>query len=186
MEWILSDKTEPEHVRRLSRGLTAEVIAGVAKVMSNLDLIYGASKIRIQTHCNTTIGKPGTLSVRLQPNHPTDDLEGVSASIYEGLSYGVGDAVIGINPVDDTVDNVIAIMNRFHEIKTKFSIPTQTCVLAHITTQMEEVKKGAPSYLFFQRIAGTEKGNRAFGISKELMDEALELIRTAAPLTDPT
>ncbi len=184
-EWILSDKTEAEHVRRLSRGLTAEVIAGVAKIMSNLDLIYGASKVRVQTHCNTTIGKPGTLSVRLQPNHPTDDLEGVTATIFEGLSYGVGDAVIGINPVDDTVDNVVAIMNRFHEIKTKFSIPTQTCVLAHITTQMEALKKGAPSDLFFQSIAGTEKGNRAFGISKELMDEALDLIRTRGTANGP-
>lgn len=177
-EWILSDGTSSEEVGRLGRGLTAEVIAGVAKLMSNLDLICGAAKIHVQAHCNTTIGMPGTLGVRLQPNHPTDDLDGVTASIYEGLSYGCGDAVIGINPVDDTVDNIIAILDRFHEIKTKFSIPTQTCALAHVTTQMEAVRRGAKVDLFFQSIAGSEKGNRAFGISKDMMDEALELIRS--------
>ena len=177
-EWLLSDEAEPETIRRLSRGLTAEVIAGVAKLMSNLDLITAARRVRVETHCNTTVGRPGTIAVRLQPNHPADDLDGVTASLYEGLSYGVGDAVIGINPVDDTVDNIGAILRRFHEIKTKYEIPTQTCALAHVTTQMEAVRKGAPVDLFFQSIAGSEKGNRAFGISMELIDEAAELIRS--------
>lgn len=175
-EWILSNETSSDQIRKVSRGLTSEMVAGVAKIMSNLDLIYGASKIRITAHCNTTIGLPGTLSIRLQPNHPTDDLKGVELSVYEGLSYGVGDAVIGLNPVEDTVDNVVNVLNLFQEIKQKWSIPTQSCVLAHVTTQMEAVKKGAPADLFFQSIAGSEKGNEAFGISVKLLDEAKDLV----------
>ncbi|MDR3320870.1 MAG: ethanolamine ammonia-lyase subunit EutB [Synergistaceae bacterium] len=175
-EWILDNGTSTEEIKRSSRGLTSEVVAGVAKLMSNLDLIYGASKIRVQAHCNTTIGVSGTLSARLQPNHPTDDLEGVTATIYEGLSYGVGDAVIGINPVDDTVDNVKRLLDRFGEIKAKFEIPTQFCVLAHVTTQMEAVRQGSPSDLFFQSVAGSQKGNEAFGVSTAVLDEALETI----------
>lgn len=176
-EWLLSNETSTEDIRRASRGLTSEVVAGVAKLMSNLDLIYCASKIRVQAHCNTTIGLPGTFSARLQPNHPTDDLEGVTAAVYEGLSYGVGDAVIGINPVDDTVDSVKNLLVRFAEIKDRFQIPTQCCVLAHVTTQMEAVRLGAPTDVFFQSIAGSQKGNEAFGISTKMMDEALEMIR---------
>ena len=174
-EWILDDKSTGEEIKRVARGLTSEMIAGVAKLMSNLDLIYGGSKVRVSARCNTVIGLPGTLSVRLQPNHPTDNIEGVVASIMEGLSYGAGDAVIGLNPVEDTVDNVMKILNRFDELKKKWEIPTQICVLAHVTTQMEAVKRGAPSDLFFQSIAGSEKGNEAFGISAELLDEAREL-----------
>ncbi len=184
-EWILSDEATPESIRRASRGLTSEVVAGVAKIMSNMDLMMGARKVRVVTHCNTTLGEPGTIGIRLQPNHPTDELEGITASIYEGLSYGAGDAVIGINPVDDTVDNIIAILNRFEEIKNKFGIPTQTCALAHITTQMEAVRRGAPADLFFQSIAGSEKGNRAFGISMALMDDALALLREKGTANGP-
>ena len=176
-EWILSNETCPSEIRRVSNGLTSEVIAGVAKLMSNLDLIYGASRLRVEAHCNTTIGKAGTFSARLQPNHPTDDLEGVTASLYEGLSYGVGDAVIGINPVDDTVDNIKRLLFRFAEVKERFQIPTQCCALAHVTTQMEAVRQGAPADMFFQSIAGTQKGNDAFGVTRELLDEALEMIR---------
>lgn len=184
-EWLLSDDSTPESIRRFSRGFTAEVVAGVAKIMSNMDLMTGARKVRVLTHCNTTLGEPGTIGIRLQPNHTTDELEGITASIYEGLSYGAGDAVIGINPVDDTVDNIYAILNRFEEIKQKFEIPTQTCALAHITTQMEAVKRGAPCDLFFQSIAGSEKGNRAFGISMELMDESLALLREKGTANGP-
>ena len=111
------------------------MVAAVAKIMSNLDLIYGAKKIKVTAHCNTTIGLPGTLSVRLQPNHPTDDPDGITASLMEGLSYGMGDAVLGLNPVDDSVESVIKVLNRFEEFKQKWKIPTQTCVLAHVTTQ---------------------------------------------------
>lgn len=184
-EWILSNETSSEDIRRISRGLTSEMVAAVAKLMSNLDLIYGASKIRVTAHCNTTIGLPGTMSFRLQPNHPTDNLKGIELSVYEGLSYGVGDAVIGLNPVEDTVDNVIGVLNLFAEIKEKWKIPTQSCVLAHVTTQMEAVRKGAPSDLFFQSIAGSQKGNEAFGISVALLDEAHDMITKYGTATGP-
>lgn len=174
-EWILSDEATGTDIRRVSRGLTSEMIAAVAKIMTNLDLIYGASKIRVSAHCNTTIGLPGTLSARLQPNHPTDNIDGVLAAIREGLTYGVGDAVIGLNPVEDTVDNVVKILTRFHEFMQKWEIPTQACVLAHVSTQMEAVRRGAPSDLFFQSVAGSQKGNEAFGISTAMLDEAKAL-----------
>ena len=119
----------------------SEVVAGVAKLMTNLDLVYGASKIRIQAHCNTTIGLPGTLSARLQPNHPADDIDGVTVSVFEGLSYGVGDAVIGLNPVDDTVGSVSRLLEMTYDVIQKWQIPTQNCLLAHVTTQMEAIRR---------------------------------------------
>ena len=169
-------KASPTELERLRRGLSSEVIAAVCKLMSNLDLIYAAAKMRVEATCVTTIGKPGTLSVRLQPNHPTDDVEGITASVLEGLSYGAGDAVIGLNPVDASCDSVQAILTRFEELKQKYRIPTQICVLAHITTQMEALRKGAPCDLMFQSIAGSEKANAAFGISAELIAEAKDLM----------
>lgn len=171
-EWILDENTTGDDIRRISRGLTSEMVAAVAKLMSNMDLIYGASKIRVTAHCNTTIGKPGTLSCRLQPNHPTDNPDGIMASVLEGLSYGAGDALIGLNPVDDSPESVAAILKRFDEIKHKYDIPTQICVLAHVTTQMQAMKLGAPTDLIFQSIAGSEKGNAAFGFSTETIEEA--------------
>lgn len=173
-EKILS--APPEEIARMRRGLSSEAIAAVCKLMSNLDLIYAAKKIRVTAECVTKIGLPGTLSVRLQPNHPTDDVEGITASTLEGLTYGAGDAVIGLNPVDASTASVIAILNRFAELKDKYQIPTQTCVLAHITTGMEAVQKGAPCDLMFQSIAGSEKGNAAFGISNSLIAEAKDLM----------
>ena len=175
-EYLLNDKTTGAEIRRISRGLTSEVVAGVCKLMGNLDLIYGASKIRVDAHCNTTIGKAGTLAARLQPNHPTDDPDGVLLSVYEGLSYCVGDAVIGLNPVDDTVANLDRILKMFAEVKNKWNIPTQCCVLGHVTTQMEAIRGGAPSDLCFQSIAGSQKGNEAFGISVAMLDEANDLM----------
>jgi ethanolamine ammonia-lyase large subunit len=174
-EWLLSDNTTGDMIRRASRGLTSEIVAGTAKLMSNMDLIYAASKVRVTARCNTTIGLDGTLAIRLQPNHTTDDIEGITSSVYEGLSFGAGDAVIGLNPVDDTVDNVKKILERFQEIKVKFDIPTQICVLGHVTTQMEAVRQGAPTDLIFQSIAGSQKGNETFGISAAMLDEALDL-----------
>ena len=174
-EWILDNNTTGEQIKRISKGLTSEVVAAVAKLMSNMDLVLGAKKIRVSAHCNTTIGLPGTLSIRLQPNHTTDNLDGIAISTYEGLSYGAGDAVIGLNPVDDTVDNVSRILNLFNDIKNKWEIPTQICVLAHVTTVMESVKKGAPTDLIFQSIAGSQKGNEAFGITADMLQEAREL-----------
>ena len=175
-EYILNDMTTGAQIRRISRGLTSEVVASVAKLMSNLDLVYGASKIRVEAHCNTTIGRAGTLAARCQPNHPTDDPDGVLLSAFEGLSYAVGDAVIGLNPVDDTVASISRILNMFAEIKSKWGIPTQCCVLGHVTTQMEAIRAGAPSDLCFQSIAGSQKGNEAFGISVAMLDEANALM----------
>lgn len=175
-EWLLDNRTDGAAIRRVSRGLTSEVVAGAAKLMTNLDLIYAASKARVTAHCNTTIGQPGTLAIRLQPNHPTDDLEGIAISVYEGLAFGAGDAVIGLNPVDDTVDNIGNILRRFEDIKNRWEIPTQTCVLGHVTTQMEAIRRGAPADLCFQSIAGSQKGNEAFGITAALLAEARDLM----------
>lgn len=184
-EWLLDYRTSEEDIKRISRGLTSEMIAGVAKLMSNLDLIYAANKIRIHTHCNTTMGVRGTLSTRLQPNHTTDNVEGITASLYEGLSYGVGDAVIGLNPVNDTAASAAQILKRFNEIKNEWQIPTQTCVLAHITTQIEAIRSGAPADMIFQSIAGSQKGNEAFGFGIETVKEAQELMKTRGTGTGP-
>ncbi|MFX0549978.1 ethanolamine ammonia-lyase subunit EutB [Hathewaya histolytica] len=174
-EWILDTDTTGAQIKRISRGLTSEMVAAVAKLMSNLDLIYGASKIKITAHCNTTIGEQGVLAVRLQPNHPTDDVDGIVASLFDGLSYGMGDALLGLNPVDDTVGSVKRVLEKFGEIKNKFEIPTQTCVLAHVTTQMEAIRQGAPADLIFQSIAGSQKANEAFGLTGDLIAEARDL-----------
>ena len=136
-------------------------------------------------HCNTTIGEAGTLSVRLQPNHPTDDPDGIMASLLEGLTYGIGDAVIGLNPVDDSVESVMRILNRFDEIKRKWQIPTQNCVLAHVTTQMEAVRRGAPADLIFQSIAGSQKGNEAFGFDAATIEEARQLMLSQGTSVGP-
>ena len=175
-EWILSESTTGDDIRRISRGLTAEMIAAVAKLMSNLDLIYGAAKITVTAHCNTTIGLPGTLSCRLQPNHTTDDPDGITASVLEGLSFGAGDAVIGLNPVTDSPEQVGKVLRRFQEIKEHWAIPTQICVLAHVTAQMKAVRTGAPCDLIFQSIAGSQKGNEAFGFSAATLEEARQLL----------
>ncbi len=175
-EWILAETTSGDDIRKLSRGLTSEMVAAVAKLMSNLDLIYAANKITVTAHCNTTIGLPGTLSCRLQPNHTTDDPEGITASVLEGLSFGAGDAVIGLNPVTDTPEQVGKILRRFQEIKEHWAIPTQICVLAHVTAQMQAVKDGAPCDLIFQSIAGSQKGNEAFGFSAATLEEARQMV----------
>ncbi|GAA6326278.1 ethanolamine ammonia-lyase subunit EutB [Fusobacterium ulcerans] len=171
-EWLLSDEVGDTEIKWIRRGLTSEMIAAVAKLMSNLDLIKAARKMIVTAHCNTTIGGEGILAARLQPNHTTDDPDGIMISLLEGLTYGVGDAVIGLNPVDDTVDSVIRVLERFHEIKEKYQIPTQTCVLAHVTTQMEAIRRGAPTDLIFQSIAGSQKSNEAFGITGDMIEEA--------------
>ena len=175
-EWILAETTTSRDIRRISRGLTAEMIAAVCKLMSNLDLVYAAQKIPVTAHCNTTIGLPGTLSCRLQPNHTTDDPEGITASVLEGLSFGAGDAVIGLNPVTDSPEQVGKVLRRFQEIKEHWEIPTQICVLAHVTAQMEAVRKGAPCDLIFQSIAGSQAGNSAFGFDAATIEEARQLL----------
>ena len=184
-EWLLSEKNDGAAIRRLSRGLTSEMVAAVCKLMSNLDLIYAAKKLRVTATCNTTIGEPGTLSARLQPNHPTDDPDGILASLLEGLTFGVGDAVLGLNPVDDSVESVTRVLERFREVKERWAIPTQTCVLAHVTTQMECIRKGAPTDLIFQSIAGSQKGNEAFGFSADTLAEARALALREGTATGP-
>lgn len=174
-EFLLS--SNGEEIKEILDGLTSEVIAGVTKLMSNLDLICTSRKLGNIATCNTTIGMPGTLSARLQPNHPTDNIEGIMASVMEGISYGVGDAVIGLNPALDTIDSVSNILKAFKNFMDRYKIPTQNCVLAHVTTQMEALKKGAPMDLMFQSIAGSEISNRSFGIDVKLMDEAYAMMR---------
>ena len=176
-EWILADTTTSEMIRRISGGLTSEMIAAVAKIMSNLDLMYGASKMRVSAHCNNTNGLPGTLSSRNQPNHPTDSPEGIRAEIYEGLAYGSGDSVIGINPVDDSYGSVARLLEMTYGIIQDWGIPTQNCVLAHVTTQMKCLQSGSPVGLIFQSIAGSQKGNDSFGISVGMLDEAYALAK---------
>jgi ethanolamine ammonia-lyase large subunit len=184
-EWLMDYSTTEEDIRRASRGLTAEMVAAVAKLMTNMDLVYAASKIRVPAHCNTTIGLRGTLSTRLQPNHTTDNVEGITASLFEGLSYGCGDALIGLNPSGDTVASLSEILKRFDEVKNRFEIPTQICVLGHITTQIEAVKRGAPADMIFQSIAGSQKGNEAFGFTTAHIREAMELLRRQGTGTGP-
>lgn len=176
-EYILDDRNGDSELKYISKGLTSEMIAAAAKIMSNLDLIHAASKVEILTTCNITIGQKGTLASRLQPNHPTDSVDGVIASLKEGLSYGVGDAVIGINPVDDSVESVKRLLEASYEFIRTWEIPTQNCVLAHVTTQMKAIERGAPADMIFQSIAGTEKANRSFGISASLLDEASDMAK---------
>ena len=184
-EYILDYKTTEADIRALGKALTAEVVAGVCKLMTNLDLIYGANKVRIEATCNTTIGKRGHLSTRLQPNHSTDNVEGITASLFEGLSYGCGDALLGLNPVNDTVSSLAEVLKRFDEVKKRFEIPTQICVLGHITTQIEAVKRGAPCDMIFQSIAGSQKGNTAFGFSAATVEEAMALLRERGTAKGP-
>ncbi|MCK6624959.1 MAG: ethanolamine ammonia-lyase subunit EutB [Anaerolineae bacterium] len=174
-EWILADTTTATDIRRISNALTGEMVSAVTKLMSNLDLIYGASKIRVGSHCRNTTGQPGTLASRNQPNHPTDSPEGIRAEIYEGLSYGSGDSVIGINPVDDSVGSVMRLLDMTYDVIQTWQIPTQNCLLAHVTTQMQAMKQGSPVGLVFQSLAGSEKGNASFGVDVGLMDEAYEM-----------
>lgn len=176
-EWILADTTTPDMIRRVSNALTGEMVAGVTKLMSNLDLILAGRRIRVTAHCNNTIGLAGTFASRNQPNHPTDSVDGIRATIYEGLSFGSGDSVIGINPSDDTVGSVSRLLEMTKEVIDRWEIPTQNCVLAHVTTQMEALRRGAPVGLMFQSLAGSEQAMAAFGVSVGLVDEAYELVK---------
>jgi ethanolamine ammonia-lyase large subunit len=184
-EWIMKDTTTPQMIRRASNGFTAEMVAAVTKLMSNMDLIYGASKVRVTAHCANTIGLPGTLASRNQPNHPTDSVEGIRATIYEGLSYGSGDSVIGINPVDDSLGSVMRLLEMTYDVIQKWEIPTQNCLLAHVTTQMDAMKRGAPVGMVFQSLAGSQKGNESFGVDVGMLDEAYEMAKKYAWTAGP-
>jgi ethanolamine ammonia-lyase large subunit len=182
---ILSHNTSSHELLRLTRGLTSEMISGVAKLMSSIDLVVASQKIRPTAYCNTLIGEKGRLAFRCQPNHPNDEPEGILFSIKEGLSYGSGDAVIGINPNIDTIDSVSRLLHMSHDFIQKWGIPTQNCVLAHITTQIEALEKGAPIALMFQSLAGTQKANEAFGVSREILDRGLELMHRYGTAAGP-
>lgn len=184
-EYILATETSGEDLKRISRGMNSEMIAAVGKIMSNLDLIHAANKLEVQTKCNTTIGQKGVLSSRLQPNHPTDNVDGMIASLKEGLSYGIGDAVIGINPVEESVESVKRLLHATHDFIEEWKIPTQNCVLAHVTAQMKAIQQGAPADMIFQSIAGTETANRSFGIDAKLLEEANELAKVEGTGTGP-
>ena len=184
-EWLLANTTTGEMIKRVSTALTAEMVAGVTKLMSNLDLMLAAGKIRNVKHANNTIGLPGTLASRLQPNHQTDSVEGIRAAIYEGLSFGSGDSVIGINPSDDSLGSVARLLEMTHEVITRWEIPTQNCVLAHVSTQMEALRAGAPVGLVFQSLAGSQAANASFGIDVAMLDEAYALARKYCVATGP-
>ncbi|MET0465492.1 MAG: ethanolamine ammonia-lyase subunit EutB [Chitinophagaceae bacterium] len=171
-DWLLSDNADGYSLAQLSPGLTPEMVAAVSKLMRNQDLINVAQRIEIVTRFRNTIGLSGRMSTRLQPNHPTDDEKGIAASIIDGLMYGSGDAVIGINPATDNPDIVIKLLRLIDELRTRFGIPIQSCVLSHVTTTLQAIGLGAPADLVFQSIGGTEKTNTSFGINLSLLKEA--------------
>ena len=171
-DWLLSDAATQERIAALAPGLTPEMAAAVSKLMRVQDLIVVAAKTRVVTRFRTTVGLPGRLSARLQPNHPTDDPAGIAASILDGLLLGSGDAVIGINPAGDNVAVTTQLLRMIDALRQRFQIPVQSCVLAHITTQLAALEAGAPVDLIFQSIAGTEAANRSFGVNLALLREA--------------
>lgn len=172
--WLLSVEASTEVLSQIAKGVTPEMAAAVSKIMRIQDLILVAKKCRVITKFRNTIGMENRLSTRLQPNHPTDDPAGIAASILDGLLYGSGDAVIGINPATDNVETVLVLIQMLNDIIERYQIPTQSCVLAHVTTTMRAIENGAPVDLVFQSIAGTQKANESFGITLNLLDEAYE------------
>jgi ethanolamine ammonia-lyase large subunit len=171
-DWLLSDLADSATLKRVSLGITPEMAAAVSKLMRNQDLILVAKKCHVTTAFRNTIGLPGHLSVRLQPNHPTDDARGIAASMLDGLLYGSGDAVIGINPATDSLPALMDLYYLVDEVINQYEIPTQSCILTHVTNQIQLIDKGAPLDLVFQSIAGTEKANKSFGIDLAVLQEA--------------
>ncbi len=173
-DWLLSDEATERSLSALAAGLTPEMVAAVSKISRVQDLVLIAQKCRVVTKFRNTIGLKGRLSTRLQPNHPTDDPTGIAASIVDGLMYGNGDAVIGINPATDSIAAVTTLIEMLHEVIQRYDIPTQSCVLTHVTTSIEAINRGAPVDLVFQSIAGTEAANGSFGINLALLKEGYE------------
>ncbi|NWF43950.1 ethanolamine ammonia-lyase subunit EutB [Hydrogenophaga sp. D2P1] len=171
-DWLLSDRATPEALARLAPGLTPEMVAAVSKIMRNQDLMLVARKCEVVTRFRNTVGLRGHLSVRLQPNHPTDDPAGIVASLIDGLLHGAGDAVIGINPVSDSVPDLVRLNQVLAEVIERGAVPTQSCVLTHVTNTLQAIALGAPVDLVFQSLAGSEAANRSFGIDLALLDEA--------------
>jgi ethanolamine ammonia-lyase large subunit len=170
-DWLLSPEADTANLGCVASGITPEMAAAVCKLMRNQDLILVAAKCSVVTRFRNTIGLPGTMAVRLQPNHPTDDLNGIAASIVDGLLYGCGDAVIGVNPVSDHPGVLSEIARMLAGVIDRFEIPTQTCVLTHVTGSIEMIEKGVPVDLVFQSVAGSEKANAGFGVTLDLLRE---------------
>ena len=170
--WLLSEQADTETLKALAPGLTPEMVAAVSKIMRVQDLILVAKKCNNVTAFRNTIGLPGRMATRLQPNHPTDDPTGIAASVLDGLLYGNGDAVIGINPASDNISAVTTMMKMLDDVIQRYEIPTQSCVLTHVTTHIEAINRGAPVDLVFQSIAGTEKANEGFGVNLSILKEA--------------
>src|SRR5262245_38809419 len=186
-EWLLAYETTTDKLAALARGLTPEMAAAVSKVCRNQDLVLIASKCRVVTRFRNTLGLPRRLSVLIQPNHPADDLKGIAASTLDGLLYGCGDAVIGVNPATDSVANTCTLLKMLRDLIEQYAIPTQACVLAHVSTSLRAIEAGAPLDLMFQSVAGTEAANRSFGIDLKLLSEAhaaaRSLSRSVGPLS---
>ncbi len=175
-EFLLRDETTDAVLKPLHRAITPEIAAAVVKIMSNKDLIVAASKIRNVTRCRNTMGLPGTLGIRLQPNHPADSLDGILLSTLDGLLFGCGDAVIGVNPATESVETVGSILHVLQQLVETLQIPTQTCVLSHVTTQLAAMERGAPVDLLFQSIAGTQRANESFGTGLAQLDEGRQRV----------
>jgi ethanolamine ammonia-lyase large subunit len=175
-EFILRDETTELELKRLHWAITPEIAAAVAKLMSNKDLVLAAAKLRVVTRCRNTIGERGVLGIRLQPNHPADDVAGILLAAFDGLLYGCGDAVIGVNPATDSVETVSAILHALQRLIGAYNIPTQACCLAHISTQLAALDRGAPVDLLFQSVAGTQKANQSFGITLSMLREGRERV----------
>ncbi len=175
-EHILDDTTVATDLGELHWAITPEIAAAVTKIMSNKDLILAAAKIRNVTRCRNTMGELGVLGIRVQPNHPADDIGGILLSAFEGLLYGCGDAVIGVNPSSDSVETTRAILQALRRLVDVYQVPTQTCCLAHISTQLAALDRGAPVDLLFQSVAGTQAANRSFGITLEMLSEGRERV----------
>jgi ethanolamine ammonia-lyase large subunit len=184
-EWLLDIETTGPTLRAVAPGLTPEMAAATCKLMSNFDLMTVGAKCQVVVRANNTLGLPGRLSSRCQPNHPTDDVEGILASAREGLAYGCGDAVIGINPATDTAQSTAEILRAVDDLLRRNAVPTQHCVLSHITVQMKALALGCPMDLMFQSLAGTEAANTAFGINGKLLDEAWELMKRKGSTKGP-
>ncbi|MGJ5813433.1 ethanolamine ammonia-lyase subunit EutB [Paludibaculum fermentans] len=176
-DWLLSEAADGQTLAALAPGLMPEMVAAVSKLMRLQDLVSVAARRRVVTRFRTTLGLPGRLATRLQPNHPTDDPKGIAASVLDGLSYGNGDAVIGINPATDNVTVVHNLLRLLDDMRQAYAIPTQNCVLAHVTTQLQALQRGAPLDLVFQSIAGTQAANASFGVNLALLDEAWQAAR---------
>jgi len=175
-EFILSDETDEATLKSLHWAITPEIAAAVTKLMSNKDLVLAANKIRVITHCRNTMGQRGVLGIRLQPNHPADDAAGILLAAFDGLLYGCGDAVIGVNPATESVESISAILHALQRLIDAYNIPTQSCCLAHISTQLRARERGAPLDLLFQSVAGTQKANESFGITLSMLREGRERV----------